>query len=64
MVEAWSKNTFESGMDLGEQAANAVAGSSDLRAKIIVEVSQQVTGDSMPRTATSVACIRFFRARL
>jgi len=40
MVEARSENALESGMDLGEQAANAVAGLSDLIGEIVVEAAQ------------------------
>ncbi len=39
MVEVRSENALESGMDLGEQAANAVAGLSDLGGEIIVEAA-------------------------
>lgn len=37
MVEARSQNPFQCGMDLGKQAANAVAGLRDLRGEIVVE---------------------------
>ena len=37
MLEAWSQNPLQSGMDLGEQAANAVAGLRDLRGEIVIE---------------------------
>ncbi len=40
MVEARSENALERRMDLGEQAANAVAGLSDLSGEIIVEAAQ------------------------
>ncbi|KVA53030.1 hypothetical protein WI61_24860 [Burkholderia cepacia] len=40
MVEARSENALERRMDLGEQAANAVAGLRDLSGEIIVEAAQ------------------------
>ena len=40
MVEAWPQNPFQRGMDLGEQAANAVAGLRDLRGEIVIETAQ------------------------
>ncbi|TDV11134.1 hypothetical protein C7408_113147 [Paraburkholderia caballeronis] len=40
MVEAWAENTFKRRMDLGEQAANAIAGLSDLGGEIVVEAAQ------------------------
>ncbi len=40
MVEARSENALERRMDLGEQAANTVAGLSDLSGEIIVEAAQ------------------------
>lgn len=39
-VEARSENALESGMDLGEQAANAVASLGDLVGEIVIEVAQ------------------------
>lgn len=40
MVEARSENALERRMDLGEQAANAVAGLSDLGGEIVVEAAK------------------------
>jgi hypothetical protein len=40
MVETRSQNPFQCGMDLGEQAANAVAGLRDLRGEIVIKTAQ------------------------
>ncbi|AIT22960.1 hypothetical protein BTN_3954 [Burkholderia thailandensis E254] len=40
MVEAGSENALERRMDLSKQAANAIAGLSDLGGEIIVEAAQ------------------------
>jgi hypothetical protein len=40
MVKARSQNPFQRGMDLGEQAANAVAGLRDLCGEIVIEAAQ------------------------
>lgn len=40
MVEARSENMLECRMDLGEQAANAIAGLRDLRGEVVIEAAQ------------------------
>lgn len=56
MIEARPENALKCGMDLGEQAANAVAGLSDLGGEIIVEAAQH--GESSERRVNQPKRVR------